>query len=77
MTATAVTSRKGRPFDPLLIVMAVGFVVAVGALAYPAFRADPTSAPGLVLIFTVGALALIGLFAFANGEADLVAVRPP
>ena len=69
MTATAVTSSRGRPFDPLLIVMAVGFVVAVGALAYPAFRADPTSAPGLVLIFTVGAVALIGLFAFARGES--------
>jgi two-component system cell cycle sensor histidine kinase/response regulator CckA len=68
MTATAVTSTRGRSFDPLLIVMAVGFVVAVGALAYPAFRADPTSAPGLVLIFTVGAVALIGLFAFARGE---------
>ncbi len=69
MTATALTSTKGRPFDPLLIVMAVGFVVAVGALAYPAFRADPTSAPGLVLIFTVGAVALIGLFAFVRGES--------
>ncbi|WP_292028431.1 cell cycle histidine kinase CckA [Brevundimonas sp. UBA2416] len=68
MTATALTSTKGRPFDPLLIVMAVGFVVAVAALAYPAFRADPTSAPGLVLIFTVGAVALIGLFAFARSE---------
>ena len=68
MTATAVTSTRGRPFDPLLIVMAVGFVIAVGALAYPAFRADPTSAPGLVLIFTVGAVALIGLFAFARSE---------
>ncbi|NJC41321.1 two-component system cell cycle sensor histidine kinase/response regulator CckA [Brevundimonas alba] len=63
MTAT---SRKA--FDPLLVVMAVGFVVAVGALAYPAFRADPMSAPGLVLIFTVGAVALIGLFAFARSE---------
>ena len=61
------TDRKG--FDPLLIVMAIGFVVAVGALAYPAFRADPMSAPGLVLIFTVGAVALIGLFAFARGES--------
>ena len=69
MTATAVTATRGRPFDPLLIVMAVGFVIAVGALAYPAFRADPTSAPGLVLIFTVGAVALIGLFAFARGES--------
>lgn len=64
MTATP---RKG--IDPLLIVMAIGFVVAVGALAYPAFRSDPMSAPGLVLIFTVGAVALIGLFAFARGEA--------
>ena len=64
MTAT---DRKG--IDPLLIVMAIGFVVAVGALAYPAFRADPMSAPGLVLIFTVGAVALIGLFAFARGES--------
>jgi two-component system cell cycle sensor histidine kinase/response regulator CckA len=63
MTAT---SRK--TFDPLLIVMAIGFVVAIGALAYPAFRADPMSAPGLVLIFTVGAVALIGLFTFARGE---------
>jgi two-component system cell cycle sensor histidine kinase/response regulator CckA len=63
MTAT---SRKG--IDPLLIVMAIGFVVAVGAMAYPAFRADPMSAPGLILIFSVGAVALIGLFAFARSE---------
>jgi two-component system cell cycle sensor histidine kinase/response regulator CckA len=69
MTTTVVTSTRRRVFDPLLIVMAVGFVVAVGALAYPAFRADPMSAPGLVLIFTVGAVALIGLFSFARGES--------
>jgi two-component system cell cycle sensor histidine kinase/response regulator CckA len=63
MTAT---SRKG--LDPLLVLMAIGFVVAVGAMAYPAFRADPLSAPGLILIFSVGAVALIGLFAFARSE---------
>ncbi|MDO9586536.1 MAG: response regulator [Brevundimonas sp.] len=68
MTVTAVHSTRGRPFDPLLIVMAVGFIVAVAAMAYPAFRADPMSAPGLVLIFTVGAVALIGVFAFARSE---------
>ncbi|MDP3802944.1 cell cycle histidine kinase CckA [Brevundimonas sp.] len=68
MTATTRTAPAARAFDPLLILMAVGFVVAVAALAYPAFRADPTSAPGLVLIFTVGAVALIGLFAFARSE---------
>jgi len=69
MTATSRTAPPTRAFDPLLIVMALGFVVAVGALAYPAFRADPMSAPGLMLIFTVGAVALIGLFAFSRGEA--------
>ena len=58
MTAT---DRKG--FDPLLLVMVVGFVMAVGALAYPAFRADPMSAPGLVLIFTAGAVARKGSWA--------------
>ncbi|MGQ3041776.1 MAG: cell cycle histidine kinase CckA [Brevundimonas sp.] len=62
------TATTRKAFDPLLIVMAIGFVVAIGALAYPAFRADPMSAPGLVLIFTVGAVALIGLFTFARGE---------
>ena len=56
------------PFDPLLIVMAVGFVLAVGALAYPAFRTNPYSAPGLILIFTAVAVALTGLFAFGRSE---------
>ncbi|MDI1325661.1 MAG: response regulator [Brevundimonas sp.] len=69
MTATTRTASPARAFDPLLLLMAVGFVVAVGALAYPAFRSDPMSAPGLVLIFTVGAVALIGLFSFTRGES--------
>ncbi|WP_292223785.1 cell cycle histidine kinase CckA [Brevundimonas sp.] len=62
------TSTRRLPFDPMLIVMALGFVVAVGALAYPAFRTNPTSAPGLILILTVGLIALIGLFAFRRAE---------
>jgi two-component system cell cycle sensor histidine kinase/response regulator CckA len=57
------------PFDPLLIAMAAGFIVVVGALAYPAFRTNPFSAPGLMLIFTAVAVALIGLFAFGRSEA--------
>ena len=36
--------------DPWLIVAAIGFVAAVGGAAYPAFRNDPLSAPGLILI---------------------------
>jgi two-component system cell cycle sensor histidine kinase/response regulator CckA len=45
MTATHRTAPPARAFDPLLLLMAVGFVVAVGALAYPAFRSNPMSAP--------------------------------
>ncbi|RZJ01670.1 MAG: response regulator [Brevundimonas sp.] len=52
--------------------MALGFIVVVGALAYPAFRADATSAPSLILIFTVGAVVMMGVYAFLRGEQ----VRP-
>jgi two-component system, cell cycle sensor histidine kinase and response regulator CckA len=58
------TSTRRPSFDLLSGVMAFGVVVAIAALAYPAFRDNPTSAPGLVLILTVGAIALIGLFGF-------------
>ena len=35
------TSIAGRPrFDPWLVVMAVGFALAIAAIAYPAFRAS-------------------------------------
>ncbi len=57
------------PFDPMFLVMALGCVTAVGALAYPAFRSDPWSAPGLILIFTTAAIALVGLFAFGRVDA--------
>ncbi|MBX3478257.1 MAG: response regulator [Brevundimonas sp.] len=56
-------------FDLLTPVMIAGFGVAVAAVAYPAFRSDPWSAPGLMLIFTAGAVALIGLFAFGRAAA--------
>ena len=62
------TAPRRLPFDPLLVVMAVGLVLAVAAMAYPAFRSDPLSAPGLMLIVTAGLIALIGLFAFRRAE---------
>jgi len=67
VTASAPTPSR-VPFDPLLIVMAVGFAVAIGALAWPAFRAGPTTTPGMILLVTVAAVSLIGLLAF--GRAD-------
>ncbi|WP_332678253.1 cell cycle histidine kinase CckA [Brevundimonas sp.] len=69
MTATNRTASPAQGFDPMLILMVVGSIVAVGALAWPAFRSDPMSAPGLVLILTVGAVALIGLVSLMRGEA--------
>jgi two-component system cell cycle sensor histidine kinase/response regulator CckA len=66
--ASQAHASKRRTFDPLLLVMVLGFITVVGALAYPAFRSGPTTAPSLILIFTVGAVALIGLFAFGRGE---------
>ncbi|MBN9480260.1 MAG: response regulator [Bordetella sp.] len=63
------TSIAGRPrFDPWLVVMAVGFALAIAAIAYPAFRASAFTAPGLILIFAAGATALIWLSAFGRSE---------
>ena len=66
---TAKARRHGR-FDPLLLVMAAGFALAVGAIAYPAFRFSALSAPGLMLVMTAGAIASIGLMVFRRGEAQ-------
>ena len=62
--------RKGRGgLDLLMVAMAVGFAVAVAALAWPAFRAGPTTTPSMILLLTVAAVALIGLFAFGRVDA--------
>ncbi|RZJ94498.1 MAG: hybrid sensor histidine kinase/response regulator, partial [Brevundimonas sp.] len=50
------------------VLMAAGLVVTVAALAYPAFRANPITTPGLMLILTVGVVALVGLFGFGRAE---------
>lgn len=58
-----------RPrFDPLLLVMALGFALAVAAIAYPAFRADAFTAPSLMLVVTAGLVAVVGLYAFGRVE---------
>jgi len=56
------------PFDLLSVATAFGVVVAVAALAYPAFKANPMSGPGMILIVTAGLIALIGLFGFRRAE---------
>ena len=62
------TARR-LPLDPLMVTMTLGFAVAVAALAWPAFRASPVSAPGMILLVTVAIVALVGLFAFGRADA--------
>jgi two-component system cell cycle sensor histidine kinase/response regulator CckA len=58
-----------RRFDLSLVLMALGFTVAVAALAWPAFQTAPTSTPHMILMVAVAAVALLGLFAFGRQEA--------
>jgi len=55
-------------FDLWLLVMAVGLMLAVAAIAYPAFRADAFGAPSLMLVMTAGVIAMIGIFVFGRSE---------
>lgn len=50
--------------DLTVLLMAVGFAAAIAALAWPAFQAGPVTTPHIILMVTVGAVALMGLFAF-------------
>jgi two-component system cell cycle sensor histidine kinase/response regulator CckA len=58
-----------RRFDLSLILMTVGFALAVAALAWPAFQAGPVTTPHMILMVAVAAVALLGLFAFGRQEA--------
>jgi len=58
---------RGR-IDPLASAAAVFFVLAILAAAYPAFRAGPTTGPGLLLLIGLAGVAFLGLFAFATTE---------
>jgi len=58
-----------RRFDLSLVLMALGFTVAIAALAWPAFQAGPVTTPHMILMIAVAAVALLGLFAFGRQEA--------
>ncbi len=57
-----------RRVDPLSVIAAIFFLLAVGAVAYPAFKAAPPSAPGLLLLVGVAGMAFAGIYAFASSE---------
>ncbi len=63
-------------FDITLVLMALGFAVAIAALAWPAFQAGPVTTPHMILLITVAAVSLMGLFAF-NRIDTRGSKRPP
>ena len=71
MTVQKTRAGRGRRprLDPTLVVMVLGFTLAIAGMVYPVFRASAFSAPGLMLILAAGVTSLIWLFAFARTEA--------
>ncbi|HTK35694.1 MAG TPA: ATP-binding protein [Caulobacteraceae bacterium] len=59
---------KRRDIDPLTPFAAVLFVLAIAGAAYPAFKAGPTTGPGLLLLFGLAGVSFLGLFAFGTTE---------
>ena len=57
-----------RGFDPVGAAAAALFVIAILAAAYPAFRAGPTTGPGMLLLLGLAGVAFIGIFAFGSSE---------
>jgi two-component system, cell cycle sensor histidine kinase and response regulator CckA len=57
-----------RRIDPLSVAALVFFVLAIGAAAYPAFRAGPTTGPGVLLLLGLAGVAFAGIYAFASSE---------
>ena len=47
VSKTKASATRRPTFDPLLVLMALGFALAVAAMVYPAFRANAFTAPGL------------------------------
>jgi two-component system cell cycle sensor histidine kinase/response regulator CckA len=68
-----------RPLiDPLSLVGALFFLGAVGAAAYPAFKAGPATGPGLLLLVGLAgvALAVVVVFGLTDREEARRAERP-
>jgi two-component system cell cycle sensor histidine kinase/response regulator CckA len=61
-------NNRVRALDPWFWGAAVLFVLALAAAAWPAFRTDPTSAPGILLLAGLTGVAFLALFAFGAME---------
>jgi two-component system cell cycle sensor histidine kinase/response regulator CckA len=60
-----------RPLvDPLTLAATLFFLIAVGAAAYPAFKAGPANGPSLLLLIGLAGVALAGVFVFGMSERE-------
>ncbi len=69
-TGRQVRAYQRRPLmDPLALVAALFFLIAVAAAASLAFKAGPISGPGILLLIGLGGVAVAGVFSFAASDA--------
>ena len=76
MADTQLRTLVRRRNDPLTVAAAVFFICAVAAAAYPAFRAGPVSAPGLLLLVGLGGFSVLGVFALSGPAPRAVRAAP-
>jgi two-component system cell cycle sensor histidine kinase/response regulator CckA len=62
--------RASRRLDPWVLIGGVFFIGAVAAAAYPALRAGPATAGGLMLLLGLAGVAVMGVFAFRQNGPD-------
>lgn len=69
LAAMTVSSAPPTPrLDATVVLMAVGFAIAVAALAWPAFQAGPVTTPHMILMGAIAVVSILGLFAFNRIE---------
>ena len=68
-------SPERRGFDVLGAVAAALFIIAILAAAYPAFKAGPTTGPGMLLLLGLAGVAFIGIYAFSSSDPKSASER--
>ena len=63
LPATDVKPPRRSGFDPWFLGAALAFGIALVAAGYPAFLAEPSTGPGLLLLFGLSGVGFLSLFA--------------
>ena len=62
--------RATRRFDLTVVLAALTLAVAGACAAYPAFKAGPSTAGGLLLLVGLAVVLLLGIFAFGSASSQ-------